>query len=66
LNHPPKIPVDNSSQVLSETSSADDIIDDVSENDWSHTHASGIHVGGRIVLNLWRLMRAEVKLNNYS
>lgn len=65
LNHPPKIPVDNSSQVLSETSSADDIID-VSENDWSHTHASGIHVGGRIVLNLWRLMRAEVKLNNYS
>lgn len=65
LNHLPKIPVDNSSQVLSETSSADDIID-VSENDWSHTHASGIHVGGRIVLNLWRLMRAEVKLNNYS
>ncbi|XP_062186460.1 DNA polymerase zeta catalytic subunit isoform X2 [Phragmites australis] len=66
LNHPPKNPVDESSQVLPEASSADDVINDVSENDWSHTHASGIHIGGRIVLNLWRLMRAEVKLNNYS
>ncbi|OEL29890.1 DNA polymerase zeta catalytic subunit [Dichanthelium oligosanthes] len=66
VNHPPKVPVDDSSQVLAEATSADDVIDDVSENDWSHTHASGIHVGGRIVLNLWRLMRAEVKLNNYS
>lgn len=66
LKHPPKHPVDESSQVLSEASSADDVIDDVSENDWSHTHASGIHVGGRIVLNLWRLMRGEVKLNIYS
>ncbi|CAL5084607.1 unnamed protein product [Urochloa decumbens] len=65
-NHPPKVPVDDSSQVLAEASSADDVTDDVSENNWSHTHASGIHVGGRIVLNLWRLMRAEVKLNNYS
>ncbi|CAN6226497.1 unnamed protein product [Urochloa humidicola] len=65
-NRPPKVPADDSSQVLAEASSADDVIDDVSENDWSHTHASGIHVGGRIVLNLWRLMRAEVKLNNYS
>ncbi|KAJ1292324.1 hypothetical protein BS78_02G383800 [Paspalum vaginatum] len=66
LNHPPKIPADDSSQELPEASSVDDVIDDVNENNWSHTHASGIHVGGRIVLNLWRLMRAEVKLNNYS
>ena len=66
LNHPPKAPVNESSQLLAEASSAEDVIDDVSENDWSHTHVSGIHVGGRIVLNLWRLMRAEVKLNNYS
>lgn len=65
LNHPHKVPVGDSSQMLAEASSADDV-DDVNENDWSHTHASGIHVGGRIVLNLWRLMRAEVKLNNYS
>ncbi|TVU37337.1 hypothetical protein EJB05_10646 [Eragrostis curvula] len=66
MNHPPKNPVDESSQVLPEASSADDVVDDVRESNWSHTHASGIHVGGRIVLNLWRLMRAEVKLNNYS
>nr|CAB3455274.1 unnamed protein product [Digitaria exilis] len=29
LNHPPKAPVDDSSQVLAEASSADDVIDDV-------------------------------------
>jgi DNA polymerase zeta len=66
MNHPPKNSVDESSQMLPEASSADDVVDDVRESNWSHTHASGIHVGGRIVLNLWRLMRAEVKLNNYS
>ncbi|KAM0893040.1 hypothetical protein ACQ4PT_025368 [Festuca glaucescens] len=64
--HPPNNLDHESSQVLPEASSADDVITDVSENDWSHTHASGVHVGGRIVLNLWRLMRGEVKLNNYS
>ncbi|XP_047064420.1 DNA polymerase zeta catalytic subunit-like [Lolium rigidum] len=64
--HPPNNLDHESSQVLPEASSADDVIADVSENDWSHTHASGVHVGGRIVLNLWRLMRGEVKLNNYS
>uniref|UniRef100_A0A453ARB5 Uncharacterized protein n=1 Tax=Aegilops tauschii subsp. strangulata TaxID=200361 RepID=A0A453ARB5_AEGTS len=63
--HPPKNLAHESSQVP-EASPADDVIMDVSENDWSHTHASGVHVGGRIVLNLWRLMRGEVKLNNYS
>ncbi|XBI89303.1 hypothetical protein VPH35_027143 [Triticum aestivum] len=63
--HPPKNLAHESSQVP-EASPANDVIVDVSENDWSHTHASGVHVGGRIVLNLWRLMRGEVKLNNYS
>ncbi|CAH9141447.1 unnamed protein product [Cuscuta epithymum] len=38
------------------------IIDD----EWGRTHSSGIHVGGRIVLNIWRLMRGEVKLNMYT
>ncbi|XP_055816734.1 DNA polymerase zeta catalytic subunit [Solanum dulcamara] len=38
------------------------IIDD----EWGRTHASGVHVGGRIVLNVWRLMRGEVKLNLYT
>uniref|UniRef100_A0A0E0QCI4 DNA polymerase zeta catalytic subunit n=1 Tax=Oryza rufipogon TaxID=4529 RepID=A0A0E0QCI4_ORYRU len=66
MKHPPMNPVDESSQELPGASSADDVIDDASENNWSHAHASGIHVDGRIILNLWRLMRAEVKLNNYS
>nr|BAK01083.1 predicted protein [Hordeum vulgare subsp. vulgare] len=63
--HPPKNLAHESSQAP-EASPADDVTVDVSETDWSHTHASGVHVGGRIVLNLWRLMRGEVKLNNYS
>ncbi|KAL2345686.1 hypothetical protein Fmac_006971 [Flemingia macrophylla] len=36
------------------------------EDEWGRTHASGVHVGGRIVLNIWRLIRGEVKLNLYS
>lgn len=36
------------------------------EDEWGRTHASGVHVGGRIVLNIWRLMRSEVKLNIYT
>ncbi|KAL5783696.1 hypothetical protein ACOSP7_008725 [Xanthoceras sorbifolium] len=36
------------------------------EDEWGRTHASGVHVGGRIVLNVWRLMRGEVKLNMYT
>ncbi|KAG5521159.1 hypothetical protein RHGRI_033645 [Rhododendron griersonianum] len=38
------------------------IIDD----EWGRTHASGVHVGGRVVLNIWRLMRGELKLNMYT
>ncbi|XP_068495573.1 DNA polymerase zeta catalytic subunit isoform X2 [Phaseolus vulgaris] len=38
----------------------------VIEDEWGRTHASGVHVGGRIVLNVWRLIRGEVKLNLYS
>jgi DNA polymerase zeta len=33
---------------------------------WGRDHASGIHVAGRIVLNLWRLMRSELKLTSYT
>ncbi|KAK6143919.1 hypothetical protein DH2020_024267 [Rehmannia glutinosa] len=36
------------------------------EDEWGRTHASGVHVGGRIVLNVWRLIRNEVKLNIYT
>ncbi|KAK6915579.1 DNA-directed DNA polymerase, family B, multifunctional domain [Dillenia turbinata] len=35
-------------------------------DEWGRTHASGVHVGGRIVLNVWRLMRSEIKLNMYT
>lgn len=38
----------------------------VIEDEWGRTHASGVHVGGRVVLNIWRLTRAEVKLNMYT
>ncbi|KAL6565452.1 hypothetical protein OROHE_004507 [Orobanche hederae] len=38
----------------------------VIEDEWGRTHASGVHVGGRIVLNIWRLMRNEVKLHMYT
>lgn len=41
-------------------------IEDVVDDEWGRTHASGVHVGGRIVLNLWRLMRGEVKINMYK
>ncbi|XP_076930223.1 DNA polymerase zeta catalytic subunit-like [Bidens hawaiensis] len=50
-------PVDSQTDMLNEA-----IIDD----EWGRTHASGVHVGGRIVLNVWRLVRSEVKLNIYT
>ena len=41
--------------------------DDTSNRDqYSWQHASGLHVSGRIVLNVWRIMRDEVKLNIYT
>jgi len=36
------------------------------ENRYNYTHSSGISIPGRMVLNIWRLLRSEVKLNNYS
>ncbi|KAK2999169.1 hypothetical protein RJ639_023044 [Escallonia herrerae] len=40
--------------------------DSIIEDEWGRTHASGVHVGGRVVLNIWRLIRSEVKLNMYT
>lgn len=40
--------------------------DTVITDEWGRTHASGVHVGGRIVLNIWRLMRGELNLNMYT
>ncbi|XVF06076.1 hypothetical protein REPUB_Repub06bG0017200 [Reevesia pubescens] len=47
---------------------ADNVVmeDAIVEDEWGRTHASGVHVGGRIVLNVWRLTRSEVKLNMYT
>lgn len=59
--HDKKLKITNNSD---EEASAS--IEDVVDDEWGRTHASGVHVGGRIVLNLWRLMRGEVKINMYT
>lgn len=33
---------------------------------WGYSKASGIHLAGRIVLNVWRLMRSELAITSYS
>ncbi|KAH9328748.1 hypothetical protein KI387_000856, partial [Taxus chinensis] len=43
-----------------------DLQDTIIEDEWGRTHGSGIHVGGRIVLNLWRVMRGELNLRIYT
>lgn len=50
------------------TSRTDSVMleDIIIEDEWGRTHASGLHVGGRIVLNLWRILSSEVKLNMYT
>ncbi|KAI3909099.1 hypothetical protein MKW92_026579 [Papaver armeniacum] len=35
-------------------------------DEWGRTHGSGVHVDGRVVLNFWRLMRGDIKLNMYT
>ncbi|XP_069126103.1 uncharacterized protein [Argopecten irradians] len=37
-----------------------------SKDEYGSDHMSEIHIAGRIVLNLWRLLRHEVTLNIYS
>ena len=36
------------------------------QDEYGQLHASGLHVQGRIVLNLWRLLRSELKLRIYT
>eukprot|EP00271_Cylindrocystis_brebissonii_P007773 TRINITY_DN21469_c0_g2_i1.p1 TRINITY_DN21469_c0_g2~~TRINITY_DN21469_c0_g2_i1.p1 ORF type:complete len:1040 (-),score=209.68 TRINITY_DN21469_c0_g2_i1:154-3132(-) len=36
------------------------------DDEWGRTQGSGIHIPGRVVLNMWRLMRGEVKLPIYT
>lgn len=56
------------SDAILESNVADpSVLDDaIIEDEWGRTHASGIHVSGRIILNCWRLVRSEVKLNMYT
>lgn len=42
------------------------VTDNIIEDEWGRTHGSGLFVGGRIILNLWRIMRGEVKLGIYT
>lgn len=35
-------------------------------DDWGESHDSGIWVVGRIVVNVWRIMRSELKLGIYT
>ncbi|OVA15023.1 DNA-directed DNA polymerase [Macleaya cordata] len=54
--------------LIPEALMADTIVleDAIIDDEWGRTHASGVHVGGRIVLNIWRLMQGEIKLNMYT
>ena len=35
-------------------------------DEYGQLHASGLHSAGRILLNLWRVLRSELKLNIYT
>ena len=35
-------------------------------DEYGQLHASGLHSAGRIILNMWRIMRSELKLPIYS
>lgn len=39
---------------------------DAEKDQWGASHSSEIKIAGRIILNVWRLMRHEVTLNSYS
>ena len=39
---------------------------DRQNDEYGTLHASGIHCTGRIVLNVWRILRSELKLNIYT
>ena len=35
-------------------------------DEYGQLHASGLHCAGRVVLNLWRILRGELKLRIYT
>ena len=36
------------------------------DDEYGRLHASGMHITGRIVINLWRTLRGELKLQSYT
>lgn len=36
------------------------------DDQWGRDQGSGIYVGGRLVLNLWRILRSEVNLQSHA
>ncbi|GAX80194.1 hypothetical protein CEUSTIGMA_g7632.t1 [Chlamydomonas eustigma] len=36
------------------------------DDEYGRNHASGLHCTGRVLLNLWRIMRGELKLGSYT
>ncbi len=39
---------------------------EVRVDEYGASHSSGIHITGRILLNMWRILRGEIKLNIYT
>jgi DNA polymerase zeta len=39
---------------------------DKERDPWGFTHSSGIHVAGRSVVNIWRILRSEIKSTSYT
>lgn len=38
----------------------------VNEDSYGHTHSSSIHIIGRLMLNVWRLMKSELNTTSYT
>lgn len=36
------------------------------DDEWGRLHQSGLHSTGRIILNLWRILRGELRLGVYT
>lgn len=39
---------------------------DKERDPWGFTHGSGIHIAGRSVVNIWRVLRSEIKSTSYT
>lgn len=39
---------------------------DKERDPWGFTHSSGIHIVGRSIVNIWRILRSEIKSTSYT